>query len=183
MAIPDAVRTTVLRRMQRLDDTERAVLARAAVIGRRFDLRVLVATGASSSERVVAALERALALQLVEPDGSTPGRYSFRHALTRDIVYEEFLSGRVRPLHRRIAAELERMLREGDVALEDLAFHAWSAGDTRRGLRYNELAGDRALAQHAPDDARAYYARALSLVDLASPDYVRLTSKLRAAGG
>ena len=117
MAIPDAVRTTVLRRMQRLDDTERAVLARAAVIGRRFDLRVLVATGASSSERVVAALERALALQLVEPDGSTPGRYAFRHALTRDIVYEEFLSGRVRPLHRRIAAELERMLREGDVAL------------------------------------------------------------------
>jgi predicted ATPase len=162
-----------------MDRIERAVVMRASVIGRRFHVAVLTATASCSEAQVRSALEHACALQLVVEDDPARERYSFRHALTRDVIYEELLSGRVRPLHRRIARVLEHLATSGDVALDDLAYHAWAAGDVRRGLRYNELAGDRAAAVHASDDARTYYARARGLLPVDSCVYARLTEKLR----
>jgi predicted ATPase len=153
---------------------------RASVIGRRFDLCVLLATSTCSEVQVRAALERACSLQLIVVDEPSCGRYSFRHALTRDIIYAEFLTVRVRPLHRRIARALECTVPPGVVTLENLAYHSWAAGDARRALLYNELAGDNAAAVHAHDDARKYYTRARSLIDVDSLVYARLTEKLRA---
>jgi predicted ATPase len=162
-----------------MDRIERAVVMRASVIGRRFQVAVLTATASFPETRVRAALERACALQLVVEDDPARDSYAFRHALTRDVIYEELMKGRVRPLHRRIVRVLERMVSSGDAPLDDLAYHAWAAGDIRRGVRYNELAGDRAAAVHARDDARTYYGRARGLVPVESGAYARLAEKLR----
>jgi predicted ATPase len=164
-----------------MDRVERAVVMRASVIGRRFQVAVLTATANFPEARVRAALERACSLQLVVEDDPSRERYAFRHALTRDVIYEELMKGRVRPLHRRIARVLERMAPGGDT-LDDLAYHAWAAGDVRRGVRYNELAGDRAAAVHARDDARTYYVRARGLLPVESDAYARLAEKLRTIG-
>jgi predicted ATPase len=180
--IPEAVRATVLGRIRLMDRVERAVVMRASVIGRRFEVAVLTATASFPEARVRAALERACALQLVIGDDPPGERYAFRHALTRDVIYEELMKGRVRPLHRRVALVLERMVPGGDPPLDDLAYHAWAAGDIRRGVRYNELAGDRAAAVHAREDARTYYARARGLLPVESDAYARLAEKLRAVG-
>jgi len=180
--IPETVRATVLGRIRLMDRLERAVVMRASVIGRRFHVAVLTATANFPEARVRAALERACALQLVVEDDAARERYAFRHALTRDVIYEELMKGRVRPLHRRIARVLEGMLSNGDAPLDDLAYHAWAAGDIRRGVRYNELAGDRAAAVHAREDARTYYARARGLLPVESGAYARLGEKLRTVG-
>jgi predicted ATPase len=180
VVIPDAVRTTVLGRIRRLPRVERAVVMRASVIGRRFDLCVLLATAPCAEGTVRTALDLAVELQLIVADQSGRERYLFRHALTRDIIYAEFLAVRVRPLHRRIARVLERAAPQRQVPLEDLAYHSWAAGDAKRALRYNERAGDNAVAVHSHEDARTHYARARSLIELDSADYSRLTEKLRA---
>jgi predicted ATPase len=178
MPVPDALRGSVLKRLQSLDHHARAVLMRAAVVGRNFDLDVVVATATRREADVRRALERACRLQLVVEIGAD--RFSFRHALTQKIIYAELLDARVRPLHRRIARALERALPFKEVPLEKLAYHSWAAGDVRRALRYNELAGDRAAAVHADEDARRYYARARSLTQIDSGAYRRVTQKLRA---
>ena len=177
--IPDAVRETVLHRIRQLDRAEGAILMRASVIGRHFAVSVLIATTPWPQERVRAALARACDLQLLVVEGFRQDRYAFRHALTRDIIYAEFVSMPTRPLHRRIARALEKALPAGDATLEDLAYHAWAGGDAKRALHYNELAGDSAASAHAHDDARTYYARARSLVDLGTSAYARLTEKLQ----
>jgi predicted ATPase len=179
VVIPDAVRSTVLARIQRLDAEARAVLMRASVIGRRFDLAILVATASSPEARVRSALDSAMRMQLIVRDGGAGERFSFRHALTRDIVYAELQALGVRPLHRRIVRALERAAACDDVPLEDLAYHAWAAVDARRALRYNERAGDAAAELHALADARTHYARARSVVDVGSAPFLRLSEKLR----
>lgn len=65
----------------------RAVLMRAAVVGAAFDVHVVVATASYPQARVRSALELACRLQLILAHGFD--RYSFRHSLTRDIVYAE----------------------------------------------------------------------------------------------
>ena len=184
MVIPDAVRATVLRRFGRLDRAGRTTLMQASAIGYRFHLRVLVAVGRASEARVRAALDGACELQLIVLEHANLERYAFRHALTRDIVYAEFGEARVRPLHRRIVGALEVAAAAGDVALADLAYHAWAGGDARRGVRYNERAGDDAAAVHAHDDARMHYGRALALVSVGTDAFLRLSRKLeRVASG
>ena len=165
-----------------MDRVERAILMKAAVIGRRFSVSVLTETTSCSEVVVRAALQSACRLQLIVAENSNLDRHMFRHALTRDVIYDELLAGRVRPLHRRVARVLERARHTGNVSLEDLAYHSWAAGDLRRALRYNELAGDNAAAVHAQSDARTAYIRARSASDLDSPDYERLTMKLLAIG-
>lgn len=167
----------MLRRLRRLDDVERDVLVRAAAIGRHFDVDLLAAVAGRSAPAVRAILERARDLQIVVPPECES--YSFRHELTRDIIYAEALDGGTQAVHRRIVCVLERMRGSGQVALADLAYHAWAAGDVRRALRYNELAGDNAAAVHAADDAHAHYMRARSFIEADSADYARLSAKLQ----
>lgn len=153
---------------------------RAAAIGRHFDVDLLAAVADRSTSAVRAILERARDLQIVVPPECES--YSFRHELTRDIIYAEALDGGTEAAHRRIVCVLERMRGSGQVTLADLAYHAWAAGDVRRTLRYNELAGDNAAAVHAADDARAHYLRARSLIAVDTADYARLSAKLETVG-
>jgi predicted ATPase len=181
VSIPDAVRATILQRMQRMTDFERVVVMHASVIGQRFDFAVLVQTAAGPESRVRAALERACGLDLLVAEAETHDAYAFRHALTRDIIYTELLTLAVRPIHGRIARALERAP-ERAARLEQLAYHSWAAGDVRRCVKYNELAGDGAAAIQALDDARTYYSRARSLIATDSPAAKRLDRKLRRIG-
>jgi predicted ATPase len=74
------------------------------------------------------------------------------------------------------------MMASSDAPIDDLAYHSWAAGDARRGIRYNELAGDRAAGVHAEAEARTYYERARGMCEIASHAYARLTEKLHALG-
>jgi predicted ATPase len=174
----DAVAQALLQRLRGLSRVERAVLLRASVIGRRFRTAVLCGTTTLGEERVRVALRRATELQLLVEEDPAGDWYSFRHALTRDIAYEEFVETRVRPMHRRIARALERSIETQGAVLDDLAYHSWAAGDATRCVRYNEMAGDRAAAIFATDDAHTYYTRARDFAGADSAPYRRLTEKL-----
>jgi predicted ATPase len=174
--IPDEVRETVLRRVHLLRPDARQVVLRASVIGPRFDLAVLCATVNQDEAAIRAALDEACRLQLTIADRGD--RWSFRHAVTREIMYAEVAGTAVRRLHRRIVRALEQT-GGAEPPLHDLAYHAWAAGDARRGVRYNERAGDHAAAMHADDDARTLYTRARGMAPIGSRSFARLSAKLQ----
>lgn len=184
VAVPHAIRAMVLRRMRCMRREERAVILRAAAIGPCFDLQLLAATVPASvaGAGVRAALERACELQLIVAEDAAAGRYRFRHAITQDIVYSELQKVCTGRLHRRIARALERRGVAAALRLEDVAYHFWAGGDAARALYYNELAGDKAAAIHAPDDARRFYERAQSLLAAGTPAYERLAAKMGTLG-
>ena len=85
-AVAPRFANTVRARLARLDDRQRAVVGAAAVLGRRFDWRLLATTAGVTYTEVTAALHRGAALQLVVADGTG---FAFRHALTRDVILAE----------------------------------------------------------------------------------------------
>jgi len=156
--VPQNVRATLLERLRPLNEEERRILTQAAAIGRTFGLSLLAATLGSEPEALLPALRRARDFQLVEE--IEPTQFRFRHGLTREAIYGDFLGAELRPRHRTIARALE----DGPAglrSLEALAYHWWAAGDRPAGARYNDLAGDAAAKVHAHDDAIAFYERAL----------------------
>ncbi len=178
--IPDAVRSSVVLRLRQLDRVERGTIMRAAAIGPRFDVALLLATATCGDARVRMALARACDLQLIVLDESGSERYAFRHAMTREIVYGELVADRVRKLHRRIGGALERTSLLHSDALPELAHHYGLAGDADRARRFNELAGDHAASVHANVDARTYYQRAQRLLQVDSNAFARIARKLNA---
>ena len=161
--LPATLRDSLLERLRTFDAEERRVVTQAAVIGRIFGLDLLASTLGTEPERLLAPLRRARDFQLVEEVAS--GSFRFRHALTREAIYRDFLDAELRPRHRAIALALENMT-PSEQSLESLAYHWWAAGDGAQAARYNELAGHAARRVHAHEDAIAFYERALEFRDL-----------------
>jgi DNA-binding CsgD family transcriptional regulator len=77
---------TVRARLARLDARHRMVVDAAAVLGRRFDWRLLERVAGVGGGEVAEALHRGAALQLITVEGTG---FAFRHALTREVVLGE----------------------------------------------------------------------------------------------
>ncbi len=104
--LPETVRHAILLRVQRLPDDQVAVLETAAILGRSFDATTLLAVSGEPEKVVHAALEAAIAQQLLEEDPSRPGRYRWRHALTQEAIYAETVTPRRQAIHSRAADAL-----------------------------------------------------------------------------
>jgi hypothetical protein len=132
----------VAARLAGLGEAERRVIQVAAVLGRQFDWRLLLAAAGADGPRVVGrALEQAVGSGLVDFHG---GAYQFRHALTREAILDDLLP--------HVRAELSQ------VALAAVeAGHPGPPGASR------DLAADLAGAEALRRPASALLAEALAL--------------------
>jgi class 3 adenylate cyclase/tetratricopeptide (TPR) repeat protein len=167
--IPEGVRDVVGRRVARLSEQANRILRVAAVMGVEFDLPVLQGAGDFDEEDLVSALEEATEAHLVTEAPGRGGRYRFAHALVRDTLYGALVGVRRATLHRRVAEAIE-VVHGGrlDDHLPALAHHyARSAGlaaDTTKAVSYAAQAAERAVRQHAHDEAVTYYRQALDFL-------------------
>jgi DNA-binding SARP family transcriptional activator len=188
MGVPEGVKDVVGRRLARLGENANHVLAIAAVVGRRFGLDVLERLAGLGEDALIAALDDALAADLIADEPSTPGRFTFKHALVRETVYDSLSQTRRVRLHRRIGEALAAIhARELDPHLGELAHHFVASarpGDADEAVRYATAAADRALELLAYEDAARHYEAALSCLDLTegATDYQRC-DLLLALGG
>src|SRR5207244_5945328 len=88
--------------------------------------------------------------------------YSFKHALLRDVAYDNLLRGRRQQIHERVARALEEhfpAVAESEPEL--LAQHFGRAGVADLACTYYERAGDRAAARSNFAEAVAQFRAAL----------------------
>ena len=155
--IPRTVKDTILHRLERLSRDEIAVLSAAAVIGRSFDLATLAEVTGVDQTAVLSAIETGVTYQLLEEDRSNYGRYQFRHALTREAVYEDMVVPRRQQLHARVAEVLSM---RPDRAAVDLAHHLLLAGKFDEAVVMCVAAAEDAVRGRAYRDAAALLERA-----------------------
>jgi class 3 adenylate cyclase/tetratricopeptide (TPR) repeat protein len=167
LGLPQSVREVVGRRVERLGSDARTALSAAAVIGRDFDLDLLVAVVEIDEARLLELLEEAVAASLLQESSERAGRFTFTHALVEHTLYEDLGRTRRARLHQRVAEALEAQCGEDPgERLGELAAH-WAAATVSanpgKALHYAQRAGERALAALAPDEAVRWYRQALEL--------------------
>lgn len=175
---PLSIRAGVLARFEQLPAEERRILLYASVIGRSFDAALLAEVSQSSHAAVAGALTRARDLQLVRETRENPGAFTFRHAITREILYRELLAFESQAIHREVAERLTGISHAGPF---DLAYHWNAAGDRQRASEAYERAGDSALARNAHRDAEIAYRGAVESRDPTNTGYPMLCEKLSRA--
>jgi len=166
LGVPEGVKQVIGQRIARLPEGTERLLTIAALIGREFDLDLLVDVAGGDEDVVLDALERACTARLVEEVTGTIGRYSFVHALTRDALYDSLGATRRARLHRRVAEAIEsRYADDLDDHYGALSFHYAAAGtDLPKAVEYAGLAGEQALARLAHEDAAKQFERGLELI-------------------
>jgi tRNA A-37 threonylcarbamoyl transferase component Bud32/tetratricopeptide (TPR) repeat protein len=170
LAVPEGVRLVVGRRLERVGDACRAVLTAAAVVGPRFDLRVLESLGEADGEAILDALEQAEAagLVLAQPVGRET-RWAFAHELIRQTLLGTLSMPRRQRRHRQTADAIERAhAGKLDTHAAELAYHLFQSGaavEEERTTRWLLAAGRQSLGAGAFDEALAHADRALSVVE------------------
>lgn len=164
ISLPGTLQGVLAARIDNLEGDARDTLQAAAVIGRTFLYRILVAIREASDklDRQLRELQR---LELVREAAREPEReYAFRHALTQEAAYSSILQRRRRELHLRVGEALEMLFPERADEQAAMVGHHFAEAQDPRAVRYLRVAGDRALRLHALEDAVSHYERALALL-------------------
>ncbi len=163
IGLPEGVREVVGRRLGRLTPEANEVLRVAAVVGREFDLDVLLPATELPEADVLAALGAAVEGRLVGE--VTIDRWRFSHTLVRSTLYDELGTSRRVRLHRAIAQIIEAQRPDDVSALARHFGEAAVAGTADQAVRYALAAGDRSLAHLANEEAVTFYASALARLE------------------
>ncbi len=166
---PDGVREVIDARVVRLGRASAANLSLAAVLGRDFDLDLLLAVADTTPDDLLDVLEEAARVSLVREPADMPGWYSFSHALIQRTLYEGIGASRRALLHRKVFDVLSQWDERGSggrsaVAGAELARHLVASArpeDAGTVVRFARRAADEALAALQPDQAVRWFGVAL----------------------
>ena len=165
--IPRGVSEFIKRLTQPLPDEAREMLDVASVLGREFSLKALASVMGKPPEVLIDPLDRAVALELItEAPGA--GRYSFRHALIREALYDALPAARRRALHRAVA-EAIRALNADAPPFAEIAYHycqSASPADAETAADYSRQAARAAERQLAYEEAAQHLRNAIDALAL-----------------
>ena len=163
-APPGNLRDAFMLRIERLS-SDAQTAAQAIAVGRRLDEDAIAQTTGIEPVPLQAALHEAVAEHVLITDDDDHLR--FRHALLREVLYDNLLPGERGELHLRLARVLEeRMGRDEDRDAElaaAVAGHYAAAGDQPAALRAAVQAALAARDVHAYGEAAELAERALEL--------------------
>ncbi|MFN2471041.1 MAG: AAA family ATPase [Gaiellaceae bacterium] len=198
LVIPPTIQALLAERLDRLEGGERAILERAAIVGREFSRRQVTDLCPPELRPDVGRHLLALARkELIRPQSSASSRedgFSFRHGLIRDAAYEAMPKEARALFHEWFADWMERNAGEGAPELEELVgYHLEQAvrlreqlgpADARtRGIRDRAgrrlgAAARRALTRDDAPAAAALLRRAIELLPEGDPERFALRRAL-----
>jgi DNA-binding CsgD family transcriptional regulator/tetratricopeptide (TPR) repeat protein len=162
-ALPITLRDALMVRIEQLSEPAQEML-RVLAVGQQVDHATLAEVSGMDRAALVAALREAVASHLVE--ARADDRYTFRHALLREVVADDLLPGERTELHRAFAEALERRAAHGPAGAQlaaGIAHHYAATGDQRAALGASVRAATAAESVHAFGEAAALFERALQL--------------------
>ncbi len=119
-------------------------------------------------------------LELIYERGIFPEvTFIFKHALTREVVYDSILTKRRKMLHEDIGNTIESLYKD---RLEEfygiLAYHYSETEKAEKAIEYWHMAGRRALKLYAVDETTEYFTRAFQKIEELPPGNNRNDLKL-----
>jgi len=164
--VPDTVHGIIAARMDRLEENLKRIIQVASVIGREFAYRLLQTITGMRGE-LKASLLNLQGLELIHEKQLGPDlEYVFKHALTQEVAYSSLLSKIRSEIHGKIGTAIEQLFAGRlEESYELLAYHYVRSTNTAKAVEYLDLANQKAASANAMEDAKAYFDKALELVE------------------
>ncbi len=164
--VPDSVLGIIAARMDRVEESLKTILQVASVIGTEFAYRIL-ATITGMKEDLKDSLRNLQGLEFIYEKQALPElAYTFKHTLTQEVAYNSLLHTKRREIHDKIGRAMEQIYAERLEEYHELLAHHYARSDnTAKAVKYLDLANRKAVRAHALEDAKAYFDKAMDLLD------------------
>jgi class 3 adenylate cyclase/tetratricopeptide (TPR) repeat protein len=171
VAIPSTVQDTIMARVDSLPDAPKAVLQAGSAINREFSFKLIKAVTELPEPALLSYLSALMYAELVYERGIFPdSTYIFRHAITREVVYDSILTNRKKLLHQRIGNAIENLYQDNlDSHYGVLADHFMFGEDFQRSADYSRRASERAWSQGAVTSAISYGHKRIDALERLDP--------------
>ncbi|HSG26762.1 MAG TPA: hypothetical protein VLA32_11655, partial [Anaerolineales bacterium] len=172
--IPQSIQIALGKRLDSLSEDGQAALSFASILGREFDMDILLVISKWDEDRLLDALDEAIEAQLIsETRGHGREIFRFAHALLSQVIYEGINTRRRARFHQQAGEALETVhAKRLDEQIEPLAYH-FARAPLRvadKAVTYGLRAAEKAVAVYAHDQAIQHYAEVLeALHDLDDP--------------
>jgi class 3 adenylate cyclase/predicted ATPase len=162
-AVPATLQDSLMARLDRLGPAKEIAQV-AAVIGQQFSEALLADVMSDSGEELTTGIQQLVNAGLVfHQSRASELTYSFKHALLRDVAYENLLRARRQQIHAKVARALvDHFPAAAESEPELPAYHFAQAGESDLACVYRERAGDRAVARSSFIEAVAHFNAALA---------------------
>lgn len=150
LQLPSGIDAVVARRITRFSPVTQNVLRTAAVIGREFEVDILLGSGAGDAATVRNAIDEAIAADILHPNYERGGGgQAFAHPQIADAFVESIPPDRLASTHERVA----RALQDRPRSASDTAVHYDWAGCAPDAYRYSMEAASHAESVYSYDAA------------------------------
>ena len=146
LTIPSTIQDVIMARIDSLPEEAKSVLQIGSVIEREFTFDLIKQVARLPEQELLSNLSISRDSELLYERGIYPQTtYIFKHALTREVVYESMLSERKRKLHEQVANAIVELFKDRvEEYYAVLAEHFIASDNYEKGAEYSDLAGKKA---------------------------------------
>ena len=167
ISLPSTIQDVIMARVDSLPEGAKELLQTGSVIEREFSHELIQRVTSLSQEELLLHLSVLKDSELLYERGIYPkSTYIFKHALTRQVVYDSILTKRKMKLHGEIGNAIENLYKDNIVEYyEVLAEHYITSEDHEKAAEYSRLAAKKAVRTASFMDAFAYGERRISCLE------------------
>ena len=167
MTIPSTIQDVIMARVDTLPEGAKEVIQTGSVIEREFSYELIKQVTGLSEQKILPRLSFLKDAELLYERGIYPDTtYIFKHALTRDVVYDSMLSKRKKTFHEKVGVAIEETCSE---KIEEhygvLVEHFICCENYKKGADYSKLAGKKAEKAASFMDAVAFGEKRISCLE------------------
>ena len=163
--IPSTIQDVLMARVDSLPENAKVVLQAGSVIGREFGYMLIKEVTRLPEQAILSCLSILKDAEFIYERGIYPqSAFIFRHALTRDTVYQSLLKSTRKKYHETIARVFEELYpKVVELQPELLGFHLTEAGLVAPAITYWLKAGEIEIRRSANIEAIGHLKRGLEL--------------------
>ncbi|MGD9018075.1 MAG: adenylate/guanylate cyclase domain-containing protein [Desulfobacterales bacterium] len=155
VTIPTTIQDIIMARIDSLPHGSKEILQLGAVIEREFSYILIRKISGLSEQELFSSISILKDSELIYERGIYPRTtYVFKHALTREVVYESILAKKRKTLHQQVGLAIEDIYQDDLTAVVSvLADHFDISGDYEKSAEYARLASKKAQKRASLNDA------------------------------
>ena len=159
MTIPSTIQGVIMARVDSLPDVAKEVLQTGSAIEREFTHELIKRVTNLSEKELLSCLSILKESELLYERGIYPdSTYIFKHALTRDVVYDSILKNKRKSLHEKIGnAVVDLYSDRAEQKPELLAQHYGLSENWEKAVRFGRLAAEKAYKYSQFQEAVKFY--------------------------
>ncbi|MGO9566604.1 MAG: AAA family ATPase, partial [Desulfomonilaceae bacterium] len=167
VTIPSTIQDVIMARVDSLPDAAKEVLQAGSAIEREFSYELIKAVTDVPEQELLSHLSVLKDAELLYERGIFPqSTFIFRHALTREVVYESILTNRKKGLHQKIGKTIEEVYKHNIDGHYGVLVEHFLAGDGyETAAQYASLASKKAEKTASLNDAILYAEKAIACLE------------------